>query len=108
MNTQQQQFNTEVMRRIRTVYFLKKITQPVIREVVLFIILFALSAFFVSYQNIFENLFSVIAHGNLSNYFVSAFLNTQVVVKVICVASMCVVVLFVWNLFRKLSFVKYV
>ncbi len=91
------------MRRVYTVYILRNVARPLAVELAIVLALIGASAFFVSLQDIFNNLYSLHSIQTVSRYLVAAFINTQAIVKALSISVIIVAALFGYDAVRRLS-----
>lgn len=87
-NPNDQQLTEEIMRRIQKVYVWKAFLRPFALECAAFGALVGTTAFLVSLKNVLGNAYSTHSFLSEAKYMGSAFLNTELSVKVISLASL--------------------
>ena len=87
------QLTQDIMRRIQKVYVWKAFLRPFALECAAFAALIGTTAFFVSLKNVVGNAYATHSFTAEIKYFGSAFLNTELSVKVISLASLVILAL---------------
>ena len=98
-------FTRRVMGRVYTVYFLRRISKPLFVEIFLFGVCTTVISLMVSLSHVIinaEHVPDASAITPLLHFFWSAFLNTSNVVKVLSMALMLVIILFMYTVLYSL------
>lgn len=74
-------FDQKVMRRIKIVFYFKKLTRPIFLEWLFFLTLFILTALQVSIMDVFSNSLFMRSFEEFGNFWVKAFYNTELTVQ---------------------------
>jgi hypothetical protein len=99
---QNDQLKKNIMRRIYTVYILKSVAQPLILELLMIAALIAMAGLFVSLKHIFMNMYGLNGIQEISQFFVSAFVHTTTIVKLIIIGGSVAGILFIWDSVRRI------
>jgi hypothetical protein len=93
------QLKQEVMQRVYAVYIIKKILRPLVIKFALLSGLVVATSFLVSIPSIFSNAFSSVHDARHEfNFALSAFLHTEVTIKVIFCLILGVVLFLLWDI----------
>lgn len=93
---QNEYFKMKVMRRVYFLYYAKKFLQPTSLQIAGLVSLVAVEAFFVSLKNVFINA-SGVGFSNMFSYFISAFLHTELSIKIVTIALLLVALLLAYR-----------
>ena len=93
-------FNAECMRRVHSVYYLKKVINPITLEIFGLLILTAMGTFFVSLGSIVKNSPQIIDFPNLANFWMGAFYNTEWSNKALLMATVFILGLLIFQILR--------
>lgn len=90
------------MRRVYTVYLLKSVAQPLLLELLLIAGFIAVAGAFVSLKNILMNVYEIRDIQALGEFFISAFMHTQIIVKTIIIGVGLTGLIFIADSFRRI------
>lgn len=97
-----EQQKNEIMRRVKTVYFLRKVTQPLFIELLLLTLSFGAVSFMVSIPHVLRNLSMLPALPAYAAYLFEAFIKTQTIVQLTLVFAFIALILVIVDLGRNI------
>lgn len=95
-----QEIRKNIMTRVYMVYLLRKARQPLMLEVAIVVLAIVFSTLFVSFGNVMANAPALYNPAELSQFFANAFLHTDAVVKILCVAGLIAALLLAKDITR--------
>jgi len=93
----------EIMQRVRTVFYLKLIFQPVVLELLAAVAFMSLTTVFVSFGHVIANTVSAPDRLAVLKYFTTAFIQTEFVVQLLVVGTILAGTFLVKDIFRSLK-----
>jgi hypothetical protein len=104
MNNQELQLKNKIMRRVRFVFFAKKVIRPVAFELAFIVALLCLETFLVSIRHVITNASGMHDIIGLSNFFIVAFMKTEWTVKALFLGMVFVAIAFLRDVYKGLAY----
>jgi len=82
----------KIMRRVYAIWFFKKITSPFALELISFAALLLWMTVYVSLSNVLNNVPSISSPFPAANFFISAFYETEMIVKIILIGMLALLI----------------
>ena len=101
------QFKSETMRRIYTLFFLKKLSGRIAIKSYVLLVLIYLQSKLIFVQAVLHNMPSITDIPALYNFYTYAFLNTKILVQVTIIVALTTVVFMLRDFFRKNQYLEY-
>ena len=98
-----QQLKIDIMKRVETVHTLRRISSPLVVDLLIFCLTFVLLNFFVSVPSVIINLWNLPSVGEISSYIIQAFVHTRLIVQLVLSLAVVAMLFMVWDFLKNIG-----